>query len=99
MSAPDPGTVLWISGGLAALLVIVIPWAWLSMEKRVEKAQETAEGKASIEELNRQRDNVTELFKVFREHETADRDRHDQLVKVINGNHVEMMDRISGVNK
>lgn len=99
MSAPDPNTLLMIVGGLGAVVLLVIPIAWNQMDDRVKKAQDTADSKASNEEMGRQRDNVSELFKVFREHEQADRDRHDQLVKVINENHVEMMDRISEVSK
>jgi hypothetical protein len=99
MSAPDPGTVFYIAGGLGAVLLIVVPWAWLSMDRRVDKAQQTADSKASNEEMNRQRDNLGELFNVFREHERADRDRHDQLVKMINDNHVELLDRINEVGQ
>jgi hypothetical protein len=97
MSSPDPGTLLYVASGLGAVLLIVVPWAWLSMDKRVEKAQVTADSKASNEEMNRQRDNVSELFKVFREHERADRDRHDALVKMMNDYHVELLDRIKEV--
>lgn len=97
MSAPDADTLLMIVGGLGAVVLLVVPLAWHQLDDRVKKAQETADGKASNEEMNRQRDNVTELFKVFREHEQADRDRHDELVKIVNANHVEILDRINEV--
>lgn len=68
----------YVIGGLGALVLAIAPLAWGQMDARVTRTQ----------------DSVRELFNVFREHETADRDRHDELVRTINSNHVQILEKL-----
>lgn len=56
-------------------------------ENRADKLNERFEEKADKVDLR-------ELFHIFREHESRDRDRHDELIKTINANHVSLLERI-----
>lgn len=69
---------LIVIGGLGAVILAIAPLAWSQMDARVTRTQ----------------DNIAKMFDVFREHEKADRDRHDELVKTINTNHVQILERL-----
>ena len=59
---PDPGTVLWIAGGLGSVLMVVCLWAWNHTHARIDKAWDAIDEKASNAELIRQRDTVVAVF-------------------------------------
>ena len=59
---PDPGTVLWIAGGLGTALSLIALWAWNHTHKRIDDAWKAIDEKASNAELTRQRDTVADIY-------------------------------------
>jgi hypothetical protein len=103
MDTPGAGevNVLLKYGGMAIGAV----GAWLGIAKftahRREKMDERFAGKADVaeikrvdEEITRQRGNVATLFEKFSQHETADRDRHDELMRTISNMHVSLLEKL-----
>lgn len=94
----SPELFMWIVGGLVSIVIMFAGWVWNdTRDKYMETRKNIHEIRGSIpstyerQEITRQRDNVSQLFALFRDHETADRDRHDDLVKLINENHSQML--------
>lgn len=56
----DPGTILWIAGGLCTILTVLCEWSWSHTHSRIDKAWEAIDLKTSVDELNRQRENISE---------------------------------------
>lgn len=46
-------------------------------------------------EINRQRDNVAELFKQLKAHAERDEDMHNDIMRAISGNHSEVLRELS----
>lgn len=95
MPLADPGTVLWISGGLGAAVVIVGKVAWDSLIKRVDDNQDLLQLKADADEVKRLWDGQAKILDRLYSHELEDRQRHDQLLEKINDGHAKILERLN----
>lgn len=90
----DAATALWIASGLGVALTALAKWAWDTTHDEIKKIRQLAEGKASMDEVNRLRDTQSSIFSIIREHEAEDRSRHGQLIDRINEGHEKILEKL-----
>lgn len=94
MSPSDNEMVLWIASGLGVAVMALGKAAWDTARQKIDEARLLAETKADAKELDRVRNHQADIFKLIREHEAEDRQRHEQLLDRINTGQQQILERL-----
>ena len=92
MSTPDDPS-LWVklATGAATIAAALAAVVWGDVKSRVKDVEEGLFKKADRDEMNRQRDNITELFTKVDEQTRRTEDRFDKVTTLMHELHREIM--------
>ena len=94
MNTPDDQTLKWIMGIIASLFAAMIGWLYNGTIGRIKKVEEKLDAKADTEEMNRQRDNIGQLFEKLDEHGQRDAEQFRDITQIMSLNQVELLREI-----